>query len=368
MKRLKSLDSFRGLAMLYMMVGHMITWWPEDKWILYGYVSLFAALGAVGFIMISGISTMISYRNRLLKVEKVESYGLTQVKHEYLYRAVLIIILGLIYNIFVAIMFMDPLQIWKWFILLTVGACLLMSWPLLKTSKAFRLMIGVLAWIANQVLLVLLTPFAGQFNFYGVLFFILYNSLDQNIILSFFTLFLIGTVIGDIIYDFSQIENDLERRAEVKRKLLYPSLLIGAIFIVIGFGFVSPYFFKEEIMFIKSNFWWLFYSLGIELILISVFISIEEFEIFKTKKRYRFLFYYSYYSLTIFLIQNVNFLFFHESLNSVIVWFYMIITVVLYVLLLRFFHWKWGSSVSLKVQIGKLASNLATRNVARENK
>ena len=83
MKRLKSLDMFRGLAMLYMVVGHIITWWPvpEDNWILIGYVSILSTLGAVGFTFISGISTMISYRNRLIKMEKDENYNLTQVKY-----------------------------------------------------------------------------------------------------------------------------------------------------------------------------------------------------------------------------------------------------------------------------------------------
>ena len=55
MKRLKSLDTFRGLAMLYMVVGHMITWWPvpEEKLILMvGYVSILSTLGAVGFTFI----------------------------------------------------------------------------------------------------------------------------------------------------------------------------------------------------------------------------------------------------------------------------------------------------------------------------
>ena len=83
MKRLKSLDMFRGLAMLYMVIGHMITWWPvpDEKWIFIGYVSILSPLGAVGFTFISGISTMISYRNRLRKMENVEHYSFSHVKH-----------------------------------------------------------------------------------------------------------------------------------------------------------------------------------------------------------------------------------------------------------------------------------------------
>ena len=48
MKRLKSIDIFRGVAMVYVMVGHMVDWWtiPSEDWLFTFYVSLFSALGA----------------------------------------------------------------------------------------------------------------------------------------------------------------------------------------------------------------------------------------------------------------------------------------------------------------------------------
>jgi hypothetical protein len=351
-----------------MVVGHMITWWPvpDEKWILISYVSILSTLGAAGFTFISGISTMISYRNRLIKMEKVENYSFSQVKYEYLFRAIFIVILGLIYNIFVSIMFMDPSLIWTWFILLTLGVCLLMSWPLLKTTKTFRIFFGVIIWIVNQVILALLTPFRGQFNFYGITFHILYNSIDQNIIFSFFTFFIMGTVIGDIIYDFSLIDNELDKRTYVKKKLLYPSLIMGIILITIGFYFLFPFLFTEDILSIKSNLWWLMYSLGIELILISIFITIDVYELFKPEKSYRFLYYFSYYSLTAFLLQNINYFFFYQSLHWYNLWFFILITVMIYGLFLRLLHNRWGSKLSLKIQIGRLASG-ATRKVMKKS-
>ncbi len=345
--------------MLYMIVGHMITWWPvpEIKLILMSsYISILSTLGAVGFTFISGISTMISYRNRLIKVDKNENYRFTQVKYEYLFRAVFIVILGLIYNIFVAILYMDPSEIWGWFILLTLGVCLLMSWPLLKRSKIFRILVGVLIWIINQILLIVLIPYKGQFNLFGILYHILYNPIDQNIILSFFTFFLIGTVIGDVIYDISLIDNDLEKRKTVKSKLLIPSLLIGTILIVVGFNFLLPLLFTEAMLSIKSNIWWLMYSLGIEVILISVFITIDIYEFFKPEKSYKFLYYFSYYSLTVFLLQNINYFFFYQSLHFYNIWFFILIMVIIYYLFLRFSYNKWGPKLSLKIQIGRLAA------------
>ena len=355
--------------MLYMIVGHIVTWWPvpEEKWILISYVSILSTLGAVGFTFISGISTMISYRNRIIRVEKDGNYSFSQVRYEYLFRAVFIIVLGLIYNLIFVIMTLNPSQIWTWFILLTIGVCLFISWPLLKTSKLFRIFFGALIWIFNQIILVLLTPFQGQLNFFGILYHFLYNSIDQNIILSFFTLFLVGTVIGDIIYDFSVIDDELEKRKVVKRKLLFPSLILGIILIVFSFYFLSPIMFTEEILSAKSNIWWLIYSLGVEIIFISIFVTADVYELFKLEKSYRFLYYFSYYSLTVYLVQNINYFFFYQSLHWYNLWLFILITVLLYGIFFRFAHNKWGSKLSLKVQIGRLASG-ATRRVMNKDK
>ncbi|MHA2087387.1 MAG: heparan-alpha-glucosaminide N-acetyltransferase domain-containing protein, partial [Promethearchaeota archaeon] len=176
MKRLKSLDIFRGMAMIYMMVGHMIDWWtiPSEDWLFHAYVSLFSALGAAGFVFVSGISAMISYRNKVEIAKITEGYSTKTMRKEYLIRGFLIFGLGLLYNGIVAIEFFDSSIVWKWFIILTVGASLILAWPLLKTSKLFRIFVAALIWIINQILLTNLLNFNGQVNIFGVFFYIFY--------------------------------------------------------------------------------------------------------------------------------------------------------------------------------------------------
>lgn len=361
MKRLKSIDIFRGMGMVYIIVGHMIDWWtrPEDDFLFYIYVSLFSAIGAAGFVFISGVSTALSYRNRLVKAKTLDDYNKKVIKKEYLFRAFLVLILGLIYNSIVAIEFLDPLLIWKWFIILTVAVCLFMAWPFLKTSKLFRLLVGAIVWIVNQFVLVFLLPFEEQTNFFGVIFYILYNSLDQNPILSFFTFFLIGTVIGDIIYDIYLVDDEIARKRAIKQKILVPSLIFGIAMIMFSFWFLLPNLFTEKILTIKTNIWWLIYSLGIELILILILLGIEEFELIKTEKNYRFLYYFSYYSLTLFLVQNINFFLFYALLNRYNIWLFIVVTIILYGLMLRFLYKKLGPQYSLKVQIGRMSVSFA---------
>jgi len=363
MKRLKSIDIFRGLGMVYIMVGHMIDWWsrPIDDWLFYIYVSLFSAIGAAGFVFISGVSTMISYRNRIERIKTTENYSYKTVKNEYLIRGFLVLGLGLIYNCVVAIQFLDPFIIWKWFIILTVGVSLLLAWPFLKTSKLLRIVVATLTWIFNQLILSFLVNFEGKSGLFGIIFYILYNSLDQNPILSFFTFFLIGTVIGDAIYDYSNIDTETEKLKIFKKEIVLPLLIGGVVLIGASFCFLLPDLFTDKILTINTNIWWLIYSLGLDLIIILIFLILEEYNMLETKKSYKFLFYFSYYSLTLFLLQNINFFLFYNLLNRFNIWFFIIATVIIYGFFLRFIYKKIEGKFSLKVQIGRLASSIARK-------
>ena len=360
-KRIKSVDIFRGLGMVYIMVGHMIDWWshPVDDWLFYVYVSLFSALGAAGFVFISGVSTMISYRKRMGRAKNHKEYSSEMVKKEYLIRGLLIMGLGLAYNCIVAIEFFDPSNIWKWFIILTVAMCLIFAWPFLRTSKLVRIVSGCLIWIVNLIILAILRPYEGKTNIPGIIFYFFYNSLDQNPILSFFTFFLIGTVIGDILYDFSLIESKIERKIAFRKKIFIPLLSSGVILITFGISFLFPDLFSEKILTIKTNIWWLLYSLGLDLIILLIFLIFEEFEILRAKKSYKFLFYFSYYSLTLFLLQNINFFLFYGLLTRYNIWIFIIATVILYGILLRLIYDKLERKFSLKVQVGLLAVKFA---------
>jgi len=364
MKRLKSIDIFRGMGMVYIMVGHMIDWWtiPSEDWLFNVYVSLFSALGAAGFVFISGVGTMISYRNRVEKVKNTANYSTKTMRREYLIRGFLIFGLGLLYNGIVAIQFFDPSIVWKWFIILLVGASLLLAWPLLKTSKLFRIFVAALIWIVNQILLTNLLRFNGEANFFGVLFYVLYNSLDQNPILSFFTFFLIGTVIGDLIFDFSALNDDSEKKRIFKRKIIAPLLTSGVVLIATSFWFLLPNLFTDKILTIKTNIWWLIYSLGLDLIIILILFVLEEYNIFNTKRSAKFLFYFSYYSLTLFLLQNLNYFLFFEILNRYNIWYFIIATILLYGIFLRFMYKKLEGNFSFKAQIGKISTKIAKKS------
>ena len=355
MRRVKTFDIIRGWCMFMMVFGHMLSWWivSQDRWLTSALHSIFGDIVAIGFLFISGLSAVLFFRNRLTKTEISIEYSIGQVKSEYLFRALLILIIALLYNILISIGTWDPLNIWKWYLPLTIAISLLLAFPLLKISKSFRLLIAVGFWITHYFVLILLLPYQGQANLFGVLYHILYNSKGLHPILCYFSFFLIGTVIGDVIYEIYLINDQKERRSAIKNEVLLPSLIIGSILIIIGVLTLFPSFLAHAT--VSST----VYSLGVILVSTSVLLIIEEFEVINVKSSYRFFFYYSYYSFTIYFAHNVLYFILFERVNALTIWIFMPLTFLIISLLLRVIYPKLRDKVSIKAQVGKLSARLA---------
>ncbi len=349
--------------MVHMIVGHMTEWYltQESMWFFDVYRAIADPIGSGSFLFLSGVSAILSYRSRTKKTEISKSYSKKTLKNEYFSRAFFILIIALLYNTFVAVMFHDLSIVWNWFILLTISISLFMSWPLFKTSKLFRICFGISLWVLNQILINFLMGYVGQNNLFGVLYYVLYNNLELDPILSFFTFFVIGTVVGDVLYDLYSDDNKMVKKEVFMRKFLIPSLISGVILIAFGVIFQYPNFLHHR------TFSWFFYSLGIELIMFAIILRIEEIGKLDTQKRYRFLSYFSYYSFTIYLLHNLLYFLFLDSLYPFNIWIYMSTTIILIGFALRSIYNKWGSNFSIKAHIGRLSLGIAKLIDNRKN-
>ena len=137
--------------------------------------------------------------------------------------------------------------------------------------------------------------------------------------------------------------------------------IFGLLLIFFGLIFDFPSFL------IRSSFSWLIYTLGINLILLLILITLEEFNVFKTKRSYRLLFYFSYYSFTVYLGHNLMYYIFLNSLNPLSIWIAVVFSFILIGLILRQIYKTWGWKASLKVILGKISFYLAGR-VEEKNK
>ena len=142
---------------------------------------------------------------------------------------------------------------------------------------------------------------------------------------------------------------------KLKKKITVPSLLLGVPLIIISV------IFDNQLSLDRTSFIWIIFAMGINLILLSVFLGFEDFKLRVNKRRLKFLFYYSYFSLTIYLIHNISYFFFLNQLNLFQFWIFITLYSILFGLVLRLLHNKYGPKFSIKVQIGRLSSALAKR-------
>ena len=107
MKRIKSIDTFRGWCIFMMVFAHMLSWWVrlEDRWLTSLFHSIFGDIVGTGFLFVSGLSAVLFFKSRLIKAEASEDITIEQVNNEYLIRALLILIVALIFNSITAIVF-----------------------------------------------------------------------------------------------------------------------------------------------------------------------------------------------------------------------------------------------------------------------
>ena len=351
MKRLKSIDTFRGICMAWMIIGHILDWWLQPAF--YGvylfFLNAFDFIGAASFIFVSGLSIAYTMKRK----RGMESFNEKKTRNEYLLKAGYVFILAIIYNLAIAIAINDYTMIWTWFVLLTISVSLLLGWPLLKTPKTFRIFLGIVIWILNQFLFHWTLVMQESSQFAAILHYIFYNTSDLDPILSFFPFFLFGTVVGEVVFEINSTDNNYYSRFLMKNKLIYPSLVIGPALIITGVLYRFPNFFS------RGSFSWMIYSMGMILLIFSALLGLEIYEKIKTKRSYRIFYYYSYYSLTVFLLHNVIYFLFFEALNIIFIWFSIVITFFSIGLILRIIHNRFGAYASIKSQLGRLASGTA---------
>ncbi len=357
MKRYNGIDVIRGISMWLMIAGHLIDWWIKQEfyWHKHQMYSILEPIVSTGFLFASGISAALSYKTSLSRIKITNISKLSQVRNEYMFRAFFILIIGFIYNFCIGLFYQGFYSLWSWYVLQTIGFCLIFTWPFLKTPIYFRLIFGFFILIINPFIFEFLTSYEGQSNFFGYTFYFLYHPADQYTILSFFSIFLIGTVLGEILFDLNTIDDQNERRVKFKNHFVIPTLGFGGVLIIFGLIFMFPNFL---IMRTFSSF---IYSLGVIIVLLSILITIQEFQLITTKRSYKFLYYYSYYSFTIYLTHNFLFFLFSDEFNVFTIWVAILITTTLLGALLNFIHKRIGKKASLKAVIGIFSSELAKK-------
>ena len=270
----------------------------------------------------------------------------------------MIFLIGFVVNLILAIFTNLWWWIFAWDFLQSISVCLILAWPLYKKSIVIRINVAVLFWIVNEIILHFIRPLNGESP--SLIFIILYTTQQFDSPLWFFTFFLIGTVIGELMYNYYKIENLNERKKYLKERILKPCLNIGLILMIFGILLEFPDITSHSGWSHIRSLPWRIYALGFDIFLIALLFLIEEYEIIKLKRHYRFLFYFSYYSFTVYGSHYILTLLFLHKFNVDFTFFItLIITLILYGLLLNVLYKKLGPKISVKAQISRMSSILA---------
>ncbi|MBY8982652.1 MAG: DUF1624 domain-containing protein [Candidatus Lokiarchaeota archaeon] len=372
--RIKSIDFFRGLCIIWMMCGHFSEWWMykslfnavnTDTWNIF---YIFDFLGAAGFLFISGMGITISYKVKLIKSKQSNEFNFKKYRFEYFIKALLLLLIGLVYNLVESILVNDFSKIWIWFILQTLPFCILISWPFLNINKYYKIIIAIIFFIVNEIIWFYVKPYKNHYDTLGgILFYILYNNETLSPILQFFPIFIIGSFIGDIIYEnvITPQNKNLSNSIFIKKTIL-PLISIGLVLVIISIFIYPehpfpPYFYPRE-----SS--WIIYSIGALICLYSIFLAIERLDLIKIKSKYRFFYYFSYYSFTTFILHLSLKPLFFEKLGAIPFFLAVPSVILLLGLFLRVLHFTLGSHVSIKAQISRASSYLTNLYYYRMNK
>jgi len=339
-----------------MTFGHMVNWWISqgDFW-LYEIIWNFGApVGGGGFLLVSGMSASLSYKRNQLKAQGSQDLNMKRARNVYMFRCMLIFLISLLWN-FIGTLFMGLSGIWLWFVIQTISVSLFMAWPFLKTSRIFRLFMCFAFWIGNEFLFYWLAPYNNTQNILGYLFYFLYNTPDQNVILAYFPFLLLGTVFGDIFFESNSIDNLIERKNFLKKKFLRNGLIFGVFLIMFGLLYNFPDFSN------KTTFASHMFVVGIQLIVMAFLVYIKEIRAISFQKRYRFFEIYSFYSFTIFLAHQLLYFLFQPIFNFINIWYVIIPILIGWTLLFRFIYKKWDKYASIKFLLNKIAVELTDR-------
>ncbi len=356
MQRIKSVDILRGFSIWIMVYGHMLQFWirPEDFWLKYWLYAFLAPIGATGFLFISGVSATLAYKNN----QQTQKVQMKTMRNIYLLRALFILIIALFFNFGVVMVFGggNLADTWSWNALQTIAISLLLAWPLLKTSKIFRVSIAIIAVILNQILLTMLSPHSGQSSLLGIVYHVLFNPIDTYVILNYYGIVLFGSVIGDYIFDLKNADDQKKKEFLLTNRAIIYSFFISIAIFIFGILFLFPNFIFFNT--ISS----VLYALGFIVASLAILIVIEVLEVIKTKKSYNLLYYYSYYSFTIFLGHNVLLVIFMQQLSAYhTIWIAVVAFNILLGWLLKTMHDKLGIRASVKAGVSILSAFIAMK-------
>ncbi|MEJ2280038.1 MAG: OpgC domain-containing protein [Candidatus Lokiarchaeota archaeon] len=237
-KRVESIDLIKGFAIIFIILAHISGSWLNTDW-LYLYGLLFAVLDILGpslFIFLSALSVIFSIKRKKRKVPEII------IRNKVFSRGIMIILIGLTFNISTAIMENKPIitLLWGWNILVFIGFSQIFSYYALKTSKVFRAVFGVLIIFYSSTIRNFLYVQKNTNIFFYLLHYIFTSPIPQLPLFPYISICFISTIFGEYLYEAMQ-KGTNDAYIGLSRIYLIWGVLMTLFGILSGLTLYNPY-------------------------------------------------------------------------------------------------------------------------------
>ncbi|MHA1334593.1 MAG: hypothetical protein ACTSVV_04225 [Promethearchaeota archaeon] len=373
-KRIVSIDAVKGFAIIFIMLAHTAGAWLDQDWI-YIFGMIFAVLDILGpslFIFLSALSVIFSIKRKQgILPDKV-------IRARIFSRGLMIMLLGVLYNVISLPNVPFPLNLWGWNILMFIGFSQICAFYALKLRQPERIFIGLVIIATAPSLREVLYLNKDSNIIVWIFHFIITSPAPHVTLVPWIGIIFISTIFGEWLYTAMEVGSK-EEYVYLCRRFLFYGIFMVLLGIFIGSKLQTPetmpleeyphlylYYIMNQQNYYKfagmpeflirgtiSN---QFYNLGAALIIIAIF-----FHILDIKKKwnnfYSMLVYYGKVSLSLFLIHYIFLTLYVNQYNIV---FFPFIEIA-FLAFMGFFIYIWfeyfegkGSPEYIMIQVGRI--------------
>ncbi|MHA1271534.1 MAG: heparan-alpha-glucosaminide N-acetyltransferase domain-containing protein [Candidatus Helarchaeota archaeon] len=351
-ERIESIDILKGFSIFFIIGAHIAPIWliSNDIW-MYEiiYIFYFSTVGSANFIMLSGLNLTLSFR-----LKKESGWSNRQIYVHTLKRLSILLLISVLYNYLMTIIVygltgVSWYDFYAWYIFQAIAVSVIITMFMLRIKNIYRVVIGFFIIIMADSIYLFFNSMGPIGQFFNHLFYYPFPAVFWSFpLIPYLSCALIGSVLGNYFYQIKygkKFTTDKQKRQKLMGKLVIYLLLFGIFFIFIavifGSGYPSdptsvwyvvamshtsdlntaPFFnFSSIPFFLLPNHWtYMFYSLGSNFILLSLFTYYSDY-----KRRKNFLFnslsFAGKFSFSIFVYHHIGMIFFPNTFNYIFIW------------------------------------------------
>ncbi|TFF87930.1 MAG: DUF1624 domain-containing protein [Promethearchaeota archaeon] len=344
--RINAIDILKGFSIFWIVGYHTTQLWliKSALWeVEMLYIFFLSTVGPANFIMLSGLNLIIGIRSK-----SDSGWSDKRVRTQNLKRIGVLILLASIYNLGMGFIiqnfsFIYWYDFYSWHILQTISYSMLLTLLLFKINKYIRFFLGILVIVISYPLYSFLISLGSGGLIISHLFY--YPFPDIYWSMPFFPwagCAFMGSLIGEHLYN---AKYKSEKGKNQLGKLIIYLAIMGIIFILIGiifgsdmpslstpiWGFIAnfhvenlntAYFFNFislPYFLLPSHWTYMFYALGIDFLLLSLFIFLSDYKKFKNRV-FTFFSFTGKLSFSVFIYHHFGLILFVRTFNAFWIW------------------------------------------------